>query len=185
MAQLIYSGLTSLDGYVADSKGNFAFAMPDPEVHAFINDLERDSRHHLYGRRMYEVMSAWETMGGPDEDPVEQDYAQTWRAADKTVYSSSLASVSTSNTTLEREFRPAEIRTLKAETDGRIGIGGATIAGAALAAGLVDELWQMIFPVSVGGGLPFLPQGVALDLTLLAEHRFASGVVYLRYALHR
>jgi dihydrofolate reductase len=181
MAQLIYTGITSLDGYLADSQGNFDWSAPDEEVHAFVNGLERDAGTYLFGRRMYEVMSVWETMGGRDDPPVIQDFARIWRGADKVVYSSSLAAATTARTRVERSFNPDAVRELKAGTERSIGIGGATLAAAALRAGLVDECRIFLNPVVVGGGLRFLPHGLDLRLDLLDERRFGNGVVYLRY----
>ncbi|MCU1518325.1 MAG: deaminase [Pseudarthrobacter sp.] len=181
MGQLIYSGIASLDGYVADRNGDFSWSQPDEEVHAFINDLERDVGTYLFGRRMYQVMAAWETLGGADDPAVIQDFARIWQGADKVVYSASLESVDTARTRLEREFNPDAVRELKAGTDSKIGIGGATIAAAALNAGLVDECRVFLNPVAVGGGLRFLPDGLDLRLELLEERRFGNGVVYLRY----
>jgi dihydrofolate reductase len=181
MGQLIYTGITSLDGYLADSQGNFDWSAPDEEVHAFVNDLERDAGTYLFGRRMYEVMSVWETMGGPDDPPVIQDFARIWRGADKVVYSSSLTAAATARTRVERRFNPDAVRELKAGTERSIGIGGATLAAAALRSGLVDECRIFLNPVAVGGGLRFLPDGLDLRLDLLDERRFGNGVVYLRY----
>jgi dihydrofolate reductase len=181
MGQLIYTGITSLDGYLADSQGNFDWSAPDEEVHAFVNDLERDAGTYLFGRRMYEVMSVWETMGGADDPPVIQDFARIWRGADKVVYSSSLTAAATARTRVERSFNPDAVRELKAGTKRSIGIGGATLAAAALRSGLVDECRIFLNPVAVGGGLRFLPDGLDLRLDLLDERRFGNGVVYLRY----
>ncbi len=183
MAKLIYIGIASLDGYVADSSGNFDWSAPDEEVHAFVNDLERDAGTHLYGRRMYEVMSAWETMGGPDDPPVIQDYAGIWRSAEKVVYSASLATAATTRTRVVRTFDPDAVRELKASAGGTISIGGATLAAAALRAGLVDECGIFLNPVAVGGGLRFLPDGLKLRLELQDERRFDNGVVYLSYRI--
>jgi dihydrofolate reductase len=181
MGQLIYTGITSLDGYVADSNGNFDWSAPDEEVHAFVNELERDAGTYLYGRRMYEVMSAWETLGGAGDPPVIQDYARIWQGADKVVYSGSLPNPRTARTRVERTFSPDAVRDLKAGTSSSISLGGATLAAAALRAGLVDECRILLNPVAVGGGLRFLPDGLNLGLDLLDERRFGNGVVYLRY----
>ncbi|NUP59604.1 MAG: deaminase [Pseudarthrobacter sp.] len=184
MGQLIYSGIASIDGYTADKAGNFDWAAPDEEVHAFINDLERDIGTALYGRRMYEVMSVWETMGTPDDPPVIQDYARIWRSADKVVYSSSLDGVSTGRTRLERQFLPDAVRDLKDATEGSISIGGPTLAAHALTAGLVDECQVFVTPAVVGGGLRLFPDGFDARFELLDEKRFStSGVVYLRYGV--
>jgi dihydrofolate reductase len=181
VARLIYSAITSLDGYVADESGNFDWAAPDEEVHAFVNDLERPIGTCLYGRRMYEVMAVWETMADPS--PVMRDFAEIWRAADKVVYSTSLADVSSARTRIEREFDPETVRKLKATADRDLAVGGATLAAEAIRAGLVDELQLFLNPVIVGGGTQALPDGIRLDLELLEERRFASGVVYLQYAV--
>jgi dihydrofolate reductase len=181
VARLIYSAITSLDGYVADENGNFDWAAPDEEVHAFVNDLERPIGTCLYGRRMYEVMAVWETMADPS--PVMRDFAEIWRAADKVVYSTSLADVSSARTRIEREFDPETVRKLKATADRDLAVGGATLAAEAIRAGLVDELQLFLNPVIVGGGTQALPDGIRLDLELLEERRFASGVVYLQYAV--
>jgi dihydrofolate reductase len=180
MAKLSYSGLISLDGYVNDASGGFDWAMPTEEVHAFVNDIERPNGIHLYGRRLYEVLSAWETMDVSDE-PVMQDYAQLWKAADKVVFSTTLDAVSTPRTRLERTFDPTAIRELKQTSATDIAIGGPTLAAHALRAGLVDELHLTISPVVVGGGTRFLPDDVRLDLELLDQRRFANGVAHLHY----
>ena len=186
MAQLTYVAMASLDGYIEDEQGGFEWAAPDEEVHAFVNDLERPVGTYLYGRRMYETMVYWETDGdGPDEHPVSRDFAEIWRAADKVVYSRTLASVSSSRTTLEHDFDPDAVARLKASSERDLGIGGPELAGLALAAGLVDELHLFVVPSVVGGGKPALPRGVRLSLELLDERRFTSGTVYLRYAVRR
>jgi dihydrofolate reductase len=182
MAQLIYAGIMSLDGYTADADGKFDWSMPDEEVHGFVNDLERPVGTYLYGRRMYEVMSAWEDMPVSEEPPVIRDYAEIWRGADKIVYSTSLGRPSTARTRLEREFDAGAIRALKATAEQDMSIGGTVLAAQAIKAGLVDEFRLFLTPVVVGGGKQFLPDGVGLTLELLDEHRFSNGVVYLRYA---
>jgi dihydrofolate reductase len=179
MARLIYSAITSLDGYTADQGGSFDWAEPDEEVHAFVNDLERPVGTYLYGRRMYEVMVAWETM--TDDHPVSRDFAQIWRAADKVVYSSTLEAPSSARTRIERAFEPEAIRRLKVSTERDLTVGGAGLAAEAFAAGLVDECHLFLAPVIVGGGTASLPDHVRLDLELLDERRFGNGTVYLRY----
>ena len=180
MARLIYSSIASLDGYVADQDGGFGWAAPDEEVHAFVNDHERTVGTYLYGRRMYEVMVGWETMR-LDGVPVMEDYAGIWKAADKIVYSTTLETVSTARTRLERAFDPEAVRRLKASAARDISVGGPGLAGQALAAGLVDECHLFLAPVVVGGGTPSLPSNVLLRLELLDERRFGNGMVYLRY----
>ncbi|MGW5365146.1 dihydrofolate reductase family protein [Actinopolymorpha pittospori] len=182
MAKLIYSALASLDGYVADRSGNFDWAAPDEEVHAFVNDLERPIGTSLYGRRMYDIMVYWETEGAGDGDSgVSRDFAQIWRAAEKIVYSRTLQTPSSARTRIERDFDPAAIKQLKESSSRDISIGGAEIAGQALAAGLVDECHLFLSPIVVGGGTRALPDDVRVQLELLDEHRFRSGFVHLHY----
>jgi len=187
MAKLIYSALASLDGYTADESGNFDWAAPDEEVHAFVNDLERPIGTYLYGRRMYRVMSYWETAQTlPDESAaVGEDYARIWRAADKVVYSRTLDTVSSERTRIERDFDPQAVRRLKESAGRDIGIGGPELAAEALRAGLVDELQLFVNPVVVGGGTRALPDKLRLQLDLLDEQRFGNGVVFLRYLIGR
>jgi dihydrofolate reductase len=184
MGKLIYSAIASLDGYVADSHGDFAWSAPDAEVHAFVNDIERGCSTHLYGRRMYEVLVAWETMDtGPGEPAVIRDFAQIWRAAQKVVYSTTLTEVASARTRIARVFDPEEVRALKDGAEGDISVGGPHLAAEALRAGLVDECHLLISPTVVGGGTAWLPDGLRLDLALLGERRFANGVVGLHYAV--
>ena len=184
MARLIYSAIASLDGYVADADGNFDWAQPDEEVHAFVNDLERPVGTYLYGRRMYEVMVFWETAHALEgQPPLVQDFAEIWQAADKIVYSKTLETVSSARTRIERGFDPEAVRQLKAAAERDLTVGGPDLAGQALAAGLVDECQFFLVPVVVGGGKRFLPDNLRLRLQLLDERRFGSGVVYLRYRM--
>ncbi len=183
MARLIYSAIASLDGYIADSDGNFDWAAPDEEVHAFVNDLERPIGTYLYGRRMYEVMAVWETMPTDDgQPPVMRDYTQIWRAADKIVYSRTLPAVSSARTRLERDLDVDAVRQLKASAASDLSVGGAGLAATLIAAGLVDELHLFLTPIVVGGGTAALPDDVRVELELLDEHRFAGGVVHLHYS---
>ena len=181
MAKLIYSAIASLDGYVADEGGSFDWAAPDEEVHAFINHLERPIGTYLYGRRMYEVMVAWETMDTADQSPAVKDYAEIWRAADKVVYSTTLDAASSERTRIERDFDLEAVLELKASAERDISMGGPTLAGHAIKAGLVDELHLFMTPVVVGAGTRALPNGVRLQLELLDERRFGDGVVHLHY----
>ena len=182
MAKLVYTAITSLDGYVADKDGKFDWAAPDAEVHAFVNDLERPIGTYLCGRRLYDTMVVWETMPiGPDEHPVVRDYAEIWRSADKIVYSTTLASVSSARTRIERQFQPDAVRQIKASADRDVSVGGANLAGQAIRAGLVDECHLFVTPVIVGGGTQALPDQVRVGLELLDERRFGNGVVHLHY----
>jgi dihydrofolate reductase len=179
---LIYSAITSLDGYVADEAGTFDWAEPDEVVHTFINDLEREAGTYLYGRAMYEVMAGWETEDFADQPVYTQDFAQIWRAADKVVYSTTLETPRTARTRIEREFDPEAVRQMKARAERDLTIGGPILAAQAIEAGLVDEYHLFIAPIVVGGGKRSLPGDVRLDLELLDERRFGNGMVYLRYS---
>jgi dihydrofolate reductase len=183
MARLIYSVIASLDGYVADEHGNFDSLAPDEEVHAFVNDLERTVGTYLYGRRMYEVMVAWETMETAGRPEVLRDFAELWWAADKVVYSRTLREVSSARTRIEQEFEPETVRQMKALAERDITVGGPDLAGQALAAGLVDDCHLFLAPVLVGGGTRALPEAVRLQMKLLDERRFGSGVVHLHYRI--
>jgi dihydrofolate reductase len=182
VAKLIYSAITSLDGYVADEDGNFDWAAPDEEVHRFVNDLERPVGTYLYGRRMYEVMVYWETAHNlADQSPFIRDFAEIWQAADKIVYSRTLETAASARTRIERGFDPETVRQLKASAGRDITVGGPDLAAQAIEAGLVDELQLLVAPVVVGGGKQALPDKLRLKLELLDERRFGSGVVYLNY----
>ncbi len=181
MAKLIYSAIASLDGYIEDEHGQFGWAKPDDEVHAFVNDLERPVGTYLYGRRMYETMVFWETVSTSGEPEVFEDYAELWRAADKIVYSHTLEKVSSAQTRIEREFDPSTIRALKQVSPADISIGGSELAGQALAAGLIDELHLLLHPIIVGSGKPALPHHVRAHLEVIDQRRFESGVVHISY----
>jgi dihydrofolate reductase len=181
MAKLIYSAIASLDGYVADEDGNFDWSEPDEEVHTFINDLERPVGTYLYGRRMYEVMVAWETITLAGQPPFIQDFAEIWRAADKIVYSKTLETVSSAKTRIEREFDPEAVRQMKAPAGREFMVGGPDLAAQAFKARLVDEFHLFIAPIVVGGGNRSLPNNVRLKLELLDERRFGNGMVQLHY----
>jgi dihydrofolate reductase len=180
MASLIYMAIASLDGYVEDEQGKFDWAAPDEEVHAFCNDLARPWGTQLYGRRMYETMVWWET---GEHAGVYRDFAVSWRAAEKVVYSRTLETVSSERTRIEREFKAAAMRRLKESSRTDISIGGAELAGQAIAEGLVDECHLFLAPVLVGAGKRALPEGVHVELELLDERRFRNDFVYLSYRL--
>ena len=184
MGRLVYSAITSLDGYVADEQGHFDWSVPDDEVHRFVNDLERPLATYLYGRRLYAVMRAWEDVDpGTDHPDVVRDYARVWQAADKVVYSTTLDAVTTARTRLARVFDTAEVRRLKETSARDLSVGGPGLAATALRAGLVDELRVFVTPVTVGGGTAWLPDRLLVRLEMLDEHRFGNGVVFLRYAV--
>ena len=182
MAKLVYASITSLDGYVADEDGNFDWAAPDEEVHAFVNDLERSVGTYLYGRRIYEVMRYWETAPTEGDEPaVAGDFARIWQAADKVVYSTTLEAPTTARTRIERAFDPEVVRRMKAAADRDLSVGGPGLAAHAIRAGLVDEWHLFLTPVLVGGGNPALPDRARMGLELVDQRRFRSGVVHLHY----
>ena len=182
MGKLIYSAIASIDGYVEDEQGRFDWSAPDEEVHAFVNDLERPIGTYLYGRRMYETMVFWETVApAADDAAVFFDYADIWRAADKVVYSRTLTEVSSERTRIEREFERDTVLRLKKMSESDVGVGGAELAGEAFRAGLVDECHLFLCPIVVGGGKRALPENSRVQLELLNERRFGSGVVHLHY----
>lgn len=180
---LIYSAITSLDGFIEDADGGFEWAAPDEEVHAFVNDLERSVGTYLYGRRMYETMIFWEDPPDLAAEPAPmKDFAAIWQAAEKIVYSRTLAAAASARTRIERSFDADAVRRLKETEERDISVGGAELAAQALEAGLVDECHLLVAPVMVGGGKPALPP-LRLELELLDERRFAGGTVFLRYRL--
>jgi len=182
MAKLIYAAIASLDGYIEDAEGRSDWGMPDEEVHAFVNDLERPIGTHLYGRRMYETMVFWETASPEGDEPAAfWDYAEMWRATEKIVYSRTLQTVSSARTRIEREFDRDAVRRLKQSSGADLAVGGAELAGQAIGAGLVDECHLFLCPIVVGGGKRALRDNVRVDLELLDERRFGNGVVHLHY----
>ena len=184
MGKLIYAANTSLDGFLEDEAGLVDWSVPDEEVHAFWNEHERRIGTSLYGRRMYETMRVWERDDWLSSEPaVVREYAGIWRDADKVVYSSTLDSVSTARTRIERRFEPEAVRQLKEASSSDLSIGGAAIGTEAFRHGLVDECVLLVCPVLVGGGKPALPRGVRADLALVDHRRFGNGVIGLRHAV--
>lgn len=182
MAKLIYSMITSLDGYAEAAEGSLGTGAEDPEVHTFVGDLFRPVGTYLYGRWMYETMVYWETAHTePGQPPHILQYARDWQAAEKVVYSTTLDEVSSARTRIERTFDPDAVRGLKAESDHDLTVDGPNLAAQAIASGLVDEYHLFITTSAVGGGKRFFPDGVRLDLELVEERAFASGLIYARY----
>jgi dihydrofolate reductase len=186
VAKLIYSAIASADGYVEDAAGDFQWAAPDDEVLSFVNDLERPVGTYLYGRRMYQTMAYWEN---PDalsgQPPLGLEFAGIWQAADKIVFSRTLAAALTARTRIEPSFDPDLVRRLKETAARDLTVGGANLAGQAIRAGLVDEVQLLLVPAIVGGGKRALPDGARADLELRGTRQFASGVVYLSYRLRQ
>ena len=182
MARLIYSAIASLDGYVADPDGNFDWAAPDDEVHAYVNDLERSVGTYLYGRRMYETMVYWETAHAvAGQHPVALDFARVWQAADKVVYSRTLDAVSSAKTRIERTFDVDAVQRMKEIATADVTVGGPELGGQALGAGLVDDVHFFAVPIIVGAGNPAFPSNARVPLELVDERRFKSGFVHLHY----
>jgi dihydrofolate reductase len=183
MGKLIYGFNISLDGYIEDARGTLDWSEPDEELHRFWNAFEASIGTHLYGRKLYEAMRYWETA---HEEPGLSDYmleyARTWQAVENVVYSTTLPEPTTARTRIVRTFDPAVVARMKAESAADLSIGGAELAAHAIKAGLVDEFRTVVAPVILGGGKPWLPDGVRVDLELVDERRFASGAVYLAYA---
>jgi dihydrofolate reductase len=181
MSKLIYITNTSLDGYIEDATGSFDWSSPD-QVHAFITDLVRPMRTHLYGRRLYQTMSYWD---GPVEGypPEHRDFARVWQKAEKIVFSRTLTGATTRNTRVERDFDLEAIRKLKRESEDDLFIGGAELAGVAIDADLVDECHLFLHPVVVGGGKPAFRAALRRNLELLETRRFTTGTIHARYRL--
>lgn len=184
MAKLVYLTNASLDGYIEDEHGAFDWAPPDDDVFAAHTALLRSVGTFLYGRRLYETMSVWETNPAlAEQSDLTADFASAWQAADKVVYSTTLTAVPTTTTRLERDFEPDAVNELKAAATSDLTIGGANLAARAMAAGLVEECQLFVWPMVLGGGKPALPAGIRTDLELLDEHRFDNGVIHLRYRI--
>lgn len=187
MGRIAYSMMQSLDGYISDANGNIDWVMVDEEIHSFANNEAKQSGLDIYGRRMYEVMAAWETLGDePGSSDVEKEFAREWKRMEKLVISTTLPDVSTTRTRLTREFDPGVIRSLAESIPGSIGVSGPSLASAFIAAGLVEEIATYVMPVVIGGGTPFLPSSVGrMNLDLTEERRFGSGAIFLRYRVLR
>lgn len=184
MGILSYGMISSLDGFVAGPDGDFDWAEPDEETHRFVNEREHAVGTYLYGRRMYETMRAWaEDDWLVDAPGYVQDYARIWREADKVVFSTTLTTPPTERTRVEAHLDLDAVRALKAAGDSELSVSGPTLAADLLRAGLVDELAIYVAPAVVGGGTRLLPVGLQLGLSLVEEHRFASGMIFLRYSV--
>jgi dihydrofolate reductase len=184
MGRMVYVTNVTVDGYIENTDGVFDIFPPDDEVFAAATDLVQSVGTFVYGRRLYESMAVWETM--PElaaQSELTAEFARAWQAAAKVVYSTTLDGAPTANTRVERRFDPAAVQELKAAADRDLMLGGADLAGQALAAGLVDEVQLFVWPGVVGGGKPGFPLGTAVRLELLDDRRFANGVLLLRYGV--
>jgi dihydrofolate reductase len=184
VAKLVYATIMSLDGYTTDVEGNIEWGAPEPDVLAFINDLERGIGTYLYGRKMYETMVFWETYDASEDQPsLDRDFAEMWRAAAKVVYSKTLAEATSARTRIERAFDPGAVVRMKETAGHDISVGGPDLAGQAIGAGLVDEMHLFITPVVVGGGTVALPVHFDSKPELVDVDRFPSGVAHLHYRM--
>lgn len=185
MGQLIYTAVTSLDGYVEDQEGRLEWSAPEEELFSFITDLERPIGTYMYGRGMYETMLYWETAAPTSGEPGSftsfNDFKMNWQGAQKVVYSRTLESISSARTRLERDFDATSVRDLRDASDHALSVGGSTLAGQAIRLGLVDELRLVVIPVILGGGKRWLPGGVRIDLEPLDIRRFPRGSTYLSF----
>ncbi|MEU4133077.1 dihydrofolate reductase family protein [Streptomyces wuyuanensis] len=187
MRSVTYSMSVSLDGYIVGPDGDFDWTGPLEDVFRFWIDEIRQVDVHLMGRRLYETMLYWETA---DQDPSLDDamleWTALWKPLPKVVFSTTLSAVQ-GNARLASGGVAEEIERLRAEPrEGEIAIGGATLAAEAAASGLIDEYRAMVYPVLVGGGIPFFPQQERrVDLELVETRTFSSGVVYLHYRVPR
>ena len=181
MGSLMYFNSASLDGYIAGRDGKWDWATPDAEVHSFVNDLIAPARTYLYGRRVWDVMKAWDDFPLDDLPPAERAFAEQWREVDKNVYSRTIDSVSAPRTEVRSVFDPDEVRARKDASATPLAIGGGQLASVAARAGVLDEVHVVVAPAVVGGGIRFLDEGLRLDLELIDERRFANGFVYLGY----
>ncbi|MFY9919748.1 MAG: dihydrofolate reductase family protein [Mycobacterium sp.] len=188
MRSVTYSLAMSLDGYIVGPEGDFDWGAPDEEVFRLATDEVRGVGVHLLGRRLYETMLYWETAeADPSLNDLEREFAAIWKALPKVVFSTTLPAVQGTNTRLASGGLVEEIERLRAEPgEGDIAIGGATLAAEAAAFGLIDEYRARVYPVLVGGGIPFFPQRERrVDLELVENRTFSSKVVYLRYRVAR
>lgn len=182
MGKLIYSVIGSLDGFINDADGKYDWAFPGDDLIAFLNDQMAGISTYLYGRRMYEEMRVWETdpeLANGDSESAR--FAEVWKSADKVVFSTTLPAVTTERTRLVRKFNAEDVRQLKNTASGDLTVEGPTLAAHALRAGLIDEIHRFVAPAMVGGGTPLYPAGLRLDLDLVDDRRFDTGIAYLRY----
>ena len=187
MRSVTYSMSMSLDGYIVGPDGGFDWTEPDPDVFRFWIDDIRGVGLHLLGRRLYETMLYWETADQDRSlDDAELEWAALWNPLPKVVFSTTLSTVQ-GNARLATVGLAEEIERLRGEPEeGEIAIGGATLAAEAAGLDLIDEYRVMVYPVLVGGGIPFFPQRERrVDLELVETRTFSSGVVYLHYRVAR
>jgi dihydrofolate reductase len=181
MADLIYFINTSLDGYIADEDGDFAWTDPSEDAYVFFRDFQRSIGTVLNGRRMYEMMRVWDEFDLDEMPAVQREFGEAWRASNKVVYSSTLEAVSGPRATLHRAFNPGTVQAMKDEADRDLSIAGPNLAAEAMRAGLVDRYLLRVIPTIVGGGTAALPDGVRVDLEFEKTQEFDDGSVLLEY----
>jgi dihydrofolate reductase len=180
VGRLIYFMVTSLDGFIADE--DYSWSAPNEEVMAALTADAAERSTYLYGRRMYETMAVWETdPAAAGQSPESAAFAATWQAADKVVFSSTLAQVHTHRTRLERQLDAQVVAEIKAASRGDLTIAGPTLAAEALRLDLVDVVELLWCPTLLGGGIPVLSAGVRRDLTLRRDRRFSNGMMQATY----
>jgi len=184
MRKLIYSMTVSLDGFVADPRGEIDWSAPDEELHRFHNDLVRETGAELCGRRLYEEMTFWDTVHEDPSAPAYMlEFAEIWQALPKVVFSTTLERVQGSNTRLATRGVAEEVAELKAQPGKDLAVGGARLAAECIRLGLVDEFRLFFSPIVLGGGTPYFPPlDHRIELELLETRTFASRIVYTRYA---
>jgi dihydrofolate reductase len=183
MSKVIYSMSVSLDGFMEDPDRSLDWVIIDEEIHRFFNDQARETGTFLYGRRMYELMTAyWPTAdGAPSAPDYEVDYARIWKEKPKVVFSKTLEKVEW-NSRLVKDNLAEEIKQLKDQPENDMQVGGPNLASSLIGLGLIDEYHLFVHPVVLGGGTPFFPAlDTAMSFWLLETRTFGSGVVYLRY----
>jgi dihydrofolate reductase len=182
MGRMIFGMLTSLDGYIAGPDGGPQLPIPNGELHLYFNEMMRQASLNLYGRRMYEVMRAWETY---DRDPavsdIEREFARLWQETPKIVFSTTLREVGPNARLVSRDAEAAA-REIKAGTDGDILVSGPELAASFARHGLIDEYQLFMHPVVLGGGKPFFAGGLSLNVEPLGTERLPQDVILLRYA---
>jgi dihydrofolate reductase len=186
MGLLIYSMNVSLDGFMRDASGSFDWAEPKKDVHEYINEIEMKQDVLVYGRKMYEIMSAWEDLPDLERQPgYIREYSRIWKSKKKIVFSKSLKECFTSNTYIKNDFLAVDILELKDEVPGNIGIGGADLASEALDRDLVDEVFLFVYPVLVGNGKRWIKTNLLKGLRLLEMRSFDADVAMLHYMFEK
>lgn len=187
MGSLVYSMISTVDGFIEDAEGSIAATEPDEELHRFANEEAARTEAFLYGRRLYETMRWWQSQGDGAEAPgYITEFARVWRGKPKYVFSRTLDDVPEPGHTLVGGEAGPAIDRLRREHDGEVAIGGPALAAEAARLGLIDEYRLLLQPHLFGGGKGFFPSSPAdVELRLLETRRFEAGTMYLRYEVVR